>query len=1148
MNRIIILVIFLSFTTSLQAQSVESDELFSKGVELYNLKRYNEAISYFNKSNNIDKAQLDTTNSRRYYSEMWLSSCYMQLGKIKEAQAISPDYYMVPPIDRRLTVESDRFSELSNMFAQAGNLERALEYALRCADIEKQVAGKEHIWYGNSTIIIGNLYYALGDSINAEENYLINKNICKHTYGEYSERYVDALLSLASVNTDFSMKDGLDKATRYLDEAYSITHKRYPLLEAQIVNQQSVIAFRNKNYEQAKTLMMQALSLCELAEGKTSNNYEILLSNTIDLYQMFGQYDEAITLGQDFLEACNQANRSDSIPAFIMVKISQANIAKGDINNALIQIEKAENIMRQYGTAKVDYINILGIMSTIYSNAGNKQKAISLNSKVLEFYEKKGWLQEISYIAALNNQAQLFTDIGDYAGAVQLYEKSLELTKTIWGDKHLQYLCTIILWIEPYILLNIGNTNKQAIFQNRVKKVFIDIQARSLSPTDIAQEVDPDKFYMAIEKFLHLYLMDAPPQQEIQSLKEFISNLIKNDLTPNLGEEHPITIQYENDLAHILFLQGNYKEAILIKEKLLESSKKIYGTVSSSNLADIGTYYLYNNDISNSCIYFERCLQQTQQQIFSDFRWLTANERALYWARYKNMIENIIPMSYKAQGYARFLPLSYNALLLSKGMLLNSEIELHKLLQSKGNKNIREKLDKWRSLNMQIDRLSSQTSRPQPEIIEKLTAEANAIERDLLSSSKEFGDYTRALAITYEDVQNSLGQNDIAIEFAAFYTQPDSLLYCAYVLDKLHQPRMVILGTQKEYEATLKEAYSTPAFYNLVWKPIEEYMPENGNIYFSAFGIFHKVGIEYLPKAEQRNMIRLSSTRELALAHKNNIKKKAVLYGGLEYNMGAKDRDRIRLAYYNSESTPDLVFRDAPNIQDLRQKRSNLSYLNGAETEVLSISQLLRGKKITTLLQMGMDGTEESFKALSGKQISLLHIATHGFYEEPQPFISTSPYDNDYRTKHTEENSLSRSGLYLTGAADYLTDNNQYSPTDMEDGILTAKELSRLDFRGLDLVVLSACQTGLGDITSEGVFGLQRGFKKAGAQTLLMSLWKVDDTATLLLMTEFYNKLINGNSKKQSLYKAQQYLRTYQNGVYDKPEYWAAFIMLDGIN
>ena len=121
-------------------------------------------------------------------------------------------------------------------------------------------------------------------------------------------------------------------------------------------------------------------------------------------------------------------------------------------------------------------------------------------------------------------------------------------------------------------------------------------------------------------------------------------------------------------------------------------------------------------------------------------------------------------------------------------------------------------------------------------------------------------------------------------------------------------------------------------------------------------------------------------------------------------------------------------------------------------------------------------------------------------------------------------------------------------PEDIEDGILTAKELSKLDLSNLNLAILSACQTGLGEIVGDGVFGLQRGFKKAGAQTLLMSLWKVDDTATLLLMTEFYNKLINGNSKKQSLYKAQQYLRTYQNGVYDKPEYWAAFIMLDGIN
>ena len=117
-----------------------------------------------------------------------------------------------------------------------------------------------------------------------------------------------------------------------------------------------------------------------------------------------------------------------------------------------------------------------------------------------------------------------------------------------------------------------------------------------------------------------------------------------------------------------------------------------------------------------------------------------------------------------------------------------------------------------------------------------------------------------------------------------------------------------------------------------------------------------------------------------------------------------------------------------------------------------------------------------------------------------------------------------------------------------EDGILTAKEISFMDLRKTDLVVLSACQTALGEITGEGVFGLQRGFKKAGANTILMSLDKVDDEATKILMVEFYKNLMNGKSKYQSLKDAQKYLRQVDNGKYNKPEYWASFILLDGMN
>ena len=143
----------------------------------------------------------------------------------------------------------------------------------------------------------------------------------------------------------------------------------------------------------------------------------------------------------------------------------------------------------------------------------------------------------------------------------------------------------------------------------------------------------------------------------------------------------------------------------------------------------------------------------------------------------------------------------------------------------------------------------------------------------------------------------------------------------------------------------------------------------------------------------------------------------------------------------------------------------------------------------------------------------------------------------------SEDKALTRSGLLMAGV-NVLKD--QDLPMEADDGILTAQEISRLDLRGLDLVVLSACKTGNGDINQgEGVFGLQRGFKKAGAQTLVMSLWEVADDATQILMTCFYNNLLAGLSKRSAFREAQQYLRTCNGGIYDHPQFWAAFVLLD---
>jgi len=154
----------------------------------------------------------------------------------------------------------------------------------------------------------------------------------------------------------------------------------------------------------------------------------------------------------------------------------------------------------------------------------------------------------------------------------------------------------------------------------------------------------------------------------------------------------------------------------------------------------------------------------------------------------------------------------------------------------------------------------------------------------------------------------------------------------------------------------------------------------------------------------------------------------------------------------------------------------------------------------------GETGNEESFKSLSGKREGIIHIATHGFFytiEESRKNLFMLQRMGDQQQEKATVDPMLRSGLIMAGGnKDWL---NEKIPENIEDGVLTAKEISRTDLRGTELVVLSACETGLGDVSSEGVFGLQRSFKQAGAQTLVMSLWEVNDKATSYMMTQFYS-------------------------------------------
>ena len=188
------------------------------------------------------------------------------------------------------------------------------------------------------------------------------------------------------------------------------------------------------------------------------------------------------------------------------------------------------------------------------------------------------------------------------------------------------------------------------------------------------------------------------------------------------------------------------------------------------------------------------------------------------------------------------------------------------------------------------------------------------------------------------------------------------------------------------------------------------------------------------------------------------------------------------------------------------------------------------------------DASEESFKAFSGKSPSVLHIATHGFFFEN---VTNTERDVLDLTKESvykvSEDPLMRSGLILAGA-NYAWKHGS-NPHANENGILTASEIANLDLSNTDMVVLSACETGLGDIDgSEGVYGLQRAFKMAGVDIIVMSLWEVPDAETSEFMQLFYSNWLGGMKVREAFRNTQRNMSTKYK---DTPEKWAAFVLFE---
>ncbi|MBR1732398.1 MAG: CHAT domain-containing protein, partial [Alloprevotella sp.] len=595
-----------------------------------------------------------------------------------------------------------------------------------------------------------------------------------------------------------------------------------------------------------------------------------------------------------------------------------------------------------------------------------------------------------------------------------------------------------------------------------------------------------------------------------------------------LGRKHPDYALSLANMAEYYSSAGKFREAAKYAADALKVREAVLGTDHPDYINSLKVLALlhYRNGNMREC---ERLALMASERythtILKTFAELTAEERNYFWKKTRAWLTQDIYLLAHASPTPALVREAYDCTLLGKGLLLNCEIEMKRLLLESGDGEAVARYQElqdlkrliWQQYERAIDERTFDT--------DSLVRVAHDLERALVLRSKAYGDYTKNLQTDWQAVAGALGEGELAVEFVTSRAETGQTLSAALLLRRgMPAPKYVPHFTGQELAGIANsDCYMTPALAELVWKPMADELEGVEDIFFSPQGELHNMAIESLPNWQTDSLMsarwrfhRLSSTRELTNRRGPSRIEEAVIYGGMVYDLPG----------------------DKPFAR-------GISYLPATRTEVEGIDSLLAAQHIATHIYTRTEGTEAGLKqrfgtGVHGRRSGILHIATHGFYWTPREaarldrnirFLSLQ----ERRRVSEEDKSLTRSGLFLSGANRALAGKTDGDGAD--DGVLTAKEIAALDFRSLDLVVLSACETALGEVKGDGVFGLQRGFKRAGAQSLLMSLWKVDDEATRLLMVKFYEKLAEGMGKADALRAAQAFVRDYEVEVESEPQH-----------
>lgn len=1032
--------------------------------------------------------------------------------------------------------------------------------------------------------------YQIGSSLLSKSDY---KNALNHFSVFYSNYNSDTLNNhyytlLYSIGLCYFQLNQYDSALFYYQRGYSINKLLQTEIDDNSLNKMATTYYKLGNYSNALKIYLEDLSIIKIKYGENSKNYAFATSNVANSYNKLKKNKEAeeyylITLQKKELLFGKISNEYSSTLAWLTdLYISSKQFKKAE-NFCLELIEIRDKLS---GNKNYYYQHNLFKLAKVYEGLGDLINAEIKFDELVSNIELKDSSFQLLYFQSLVSLTKIYLQNGDFPKAKTslLKLQSKELAKS-FPDIYLQYLnVSMVYYLETFDYVKAYNSNQE----------IINIHTNDTSNICLLAS----DFNANGEIFRRCDLKDKAKSWYLRAQKVMIKCGDTSSVT-YASVLNNLALLYENTDTATFYLISGYNVLKKIKD-----NEPVYFSSSALNLA-IDAYYhkkdtqLTIDLLDTLVIKYRKYLSPEKLERFFTLSTdvylslgldsIAANSIRVYlMIKRKNIVDMCSLSSSQLNAFFEndyfeeeksILPALnklikddptdvekykltnhyFNLINLRNSLLLKTKVSAKDYFDKSDDENIKHTyayLVSKKNILVELEKANDEQSLLQAEETRK---DIDSVENILLLNSNFYSELYKILTINSNSIVSTLKQNEASILF--FLNGKD---YYSFILrPEFKEPKLIYLFEQNQLESIIKKEPKTSdsSYLNklyqygengkklqeLIWKPIDSLLNGVKIIYAIPTGMLYTINLSALPlnnnirTGDKYNLRIIGSNGEL-VSHKEQYLtdssiKKAWIFGGIDYDNMSYTRPKFNS---NNEFVYNLSVK-----QDTRTGTNKWNYLLNTFFEASIIDTLCRLNKISTSFVNGKLASKTFLKNISGENSPyILHLATHGYFfpyiKQQEEGLSRSEFYNKQNSIKMSDDPLIRSGLIFSGANKAWA-NPKYKVDSTDDGILTALEVANLDLKGAKLVVMSACETGLGDInTSEGIFGLQRAFKLAGAKNIIMSLWKVPDAQTRELMRLFYENCFNGLSVSDALRAAQ----TEMSKKYP-PYYWAAFKLLE---